>query len=339
MPFACSGCHKMLPTGRGRARHGRSCDVVAFEAARKEAELAAHDSDEDDEEYADHAPAPYADQFLDASGHDSRFQLPDEEPPAGSEVSDDAFDSEAPSDSDDESTVAADERAQSDQVFSIPLPIDAPGTDGVPTWNAEEEWLVTWIKKSGISQARVTELFAMLRTGALDLRKQRYPNARSFFAAIDKAAAAESSASSAIAWKVEKFNVDGPRQRSWANKTVAFHYRPALEVVKDLFRRDDLNIRLRAGAVETNAAGQRVLDEAWTGDRWRRIEVDDTRPQTGASHNARAAKLLSGPRLKSRAAEGCFLRRGAQRNCSPVRDLSPGPQKGFFHGVLQTKPN
>lgn len=142
--------------------------------------------------------------------------------------------------------------------------------------NREEEWLVNWLRTGDkISESRINSLLVALRDPDMDLRKVQFTNAKNVWLAADTAARLHDSHLKTD-WEEAEIVVQGPSGRSWANKTVTFHHRPILEVLRQLFGRPDLDVQLSAKH-EFDHSGQRIYNEAWSGNRWIRIQVGGER--------------------------------------------------------------
>ncbi|KAJ3152711.1 hypothetical protein HDU86_005466, partial [Geranomyces michiganensis] len=105
---------------------------------------------------------------------------------------------------------------------------------------------------------------------SLDLRKVTFKNAQEAWRRVD-AVAAGYEIERQTDWQHCDIMVKGPLNRSWANKPQKFHYRPALQIITELFGRQDLDIQLKAKQ-EYNKSQHRLYNEPWTGIRWERMQ-------------------------------------------------------------------
>ncbi|KAI8917615.1 hypothetical protein DFJ77DRAFT_439105 [Powellomyces hirtus] len=72
-------------------------------------------------------------------------------------------------------------------------------------------------------------------------------------------------------WRQTQQEVPGPSNCSWANKTTTMHHRSALAILRQLFACNNLTMQLTPKQ-EYDMNGNRIYNEAWTGDRWARIQ-------------------------------------------------------------------
>lgn len=140
-----------------------------------------------------------------------------------------------------------------------------------PFKNVEEMWFANWAQTvTKLSLPRINALLEALRNPVMDLRKITFRTGEAMWKKVDALANEQGAA----AWTETPIAVEGPKGSTYGGKTALVTHRPLVDVVKGLFQRDDLDIRLRAKkAFNDMNPPERLYNEAWTGDRWSRIQV------------------------------------------------------------------
>jgi hypothetical protein len=155
-------------------------------------------------------------------------------------------------------------------VLSRDITRNCAGTNPwTPFASKEDFWFAWWSRQNpSLSKSRINDFLRMLRDDTFDIRKVTFTSADKVMEKADELVKHEN----IVPWQQGSITISGSTNENLNGLTVTFLYRDVLQVIKNLFAREDLDIVLRPKQ-ELDGDGLRIFNEPWTGDRWARYQV------------------------------------------------------------------
>jgi hypothetical protein len=170
---------------------------------------------------------------------------------------------------------------QSEEEFDNPIGLvrdQLHGTDCVSTnryapFQTREDYVIAWWSHlhPRISKSRMDKLLAIVHDPNFDFKNTTFSSANSIANITRKMIASEA----IVSWETAAVAIKWPENDEWNGYIVEFAYRNVRKLIESLLSRNNLGIVLKPH-VTRDVDGNKLYNEAWTGERWTRMQVGMT---------------------------------------------------------------